>query len=693
MTSFDLDLTKYQLGWSDEVEYAFTPEKGINDRVVDQISWWKGEPRWMTNMRLRSLKLFERKPMAPWFAVNMPTIDFQDIYYYLRPSGEQVDEWDDLPEQMKATYEKLGIPEAERQYLSGVTAQYECLRGDTEVWTTRGMRRIKELAAGDEVFSLDAERRKVVVARVTGGGSSGAKEVFEIRAGGRTIGASANHPFYVLRDERKAGRVRARYQPRWVAVEDLRVGDLVAVPTDLPEFGRTAALDARHVHAGFGFTNPDLCWFLGYYLGDGFLKHSDGYVTVQIAVDRTDERLVDELCRIGRDEFQLDFALSADGYRLTARGTAPLASFLEANGLGGKSLTKRVPEWVFGLPTEQRLAFLAGYIDADGTVRAHKTAKNPVLTSANETLLTAIRELALLCGIGVSAVGEFRQPHVWDASTRDGRLSPASLRSLRQAAIAVPTEGRPTRPAPVCALQPHRQGHGLHSAHQRHARLRPDHFDRVGRHRGDLRHRGRGSSQLRRRGLRGPQLGGRLPPQPRGAGEAGDPVLRHGHRAARVPRPRQALLRHDHPAWRQQVRRAEHVGVVGRLVHLRPAGRGVRDAAAGVLPDQRRERRAVRAHADHRRRGLAGALHRGLLGTGVHERLAALGGRRDRRQAAALGSPTRRSRTGARTSTTSSPSGRGSRPRGTWNGSTATSGASPRARRSRPGVARSRSNS
>jgi Fe-S cluster assembly scaffold protein SufB len=126
MTAFDLDLTKYSLGWSDdEVEYAFTPQKGIDSGVVEQISWWKGEPRWMANMRLRSLKLFERKPMAPWFAVNMPDIDFQDIYYYLKPSGEQVDEWDELPEQMKATYEKLGIPEAERQYLAGVTAQYE----------------------------------------------------------------------------------------------------------------------------------------------------------------------------------------------------------------------------------------------------------------------------------------------------------------------------------------------------------------------------------------------------------------------------------------------------------------------------------------------------------------------------------------------------------------------------------------
>ena len=56
MTTFDLDLTKYQLGWSDEVEYAFAPEKGINQGVVEQISWWKGEPRWMTKLRLRSLR-------------------------------------------------------------------------------------------------------------------------------------------------------------------------------------------------------------------------------------------------------------------------------------------------------------------------------------------------------------------------------------------------------------------------------------------------------------------------------------------------------------------------------------------------------------------------------------------------------------------------------------------------------------
>ena len=123
MAVADLELGRYKLGWSADVDYVFKPEKGLRPDVVDQMSWWKGEPEWMRQVRLRSLRLFERKPMAPWFAVNMPDIDFQDIYYYLKPANDQVSEWDDLPEQMKTTYEKLGIPEAERKYLAGVTAQ------------------------------------------------------------------------------------------------------------------------------------------------------------------------------------------------------------------------------------------------------------------------------------------------------------------------------------------------------------------------------------------------------------------------------------------------------------------------------------------------------------------------------------------------------------------------------------------
>ncbi len=125
MASTDLDLGRYKLGWSDVEDYVFKPKKGINVEIVNEMSEMKGEPDWMRQFRLRALKNFERKPMAPWFAVNMPNIDFSDIYYYIKPTAGQVDAWDELPESVKNTYEKLGIPEAERKYLAGVTAQYE----------------------------------------------------------------------------------------------------------------------------------------------------------------------------------------------------------------------------------------------------------------------------------------------------------------------------------------------------------------------------------------------------------------------------------------------------------------------------------------------------------------------------------------------------------------------------------------
>src|SRR5919206_2017101 len=121
-----IDLGKYKLGWSDSTDdYVYAPQKGLNEDVVRDISGQKEEPEWMTKFRLNALKRFERKPMLDWFAKNMPNIDFDDIYYYLKPTEGQVNDWDMLPEEMKATYEKLGIPEAERKFLAGVTAQYE----------------------------------------------------------------------------------------------------------------------------------------------------------------------------------------------------------------------------------------------------------------------------------------------------------------------------------------------------------------------------------------------------------------------------------------------------------------------------------------------------------------------------------------------------------------------------------------
>ena len=154
-----------------------------------------------------------------------------------------------------------------------------------------------------------------------------------------------------------------------------------------------------------------------------------------------------------------------------------------------------------------------------------------------------------------------------------------------------------------------------------------------GRHEGHLREAGhpRGRAQVPRRGHRTVRVGSRVPQEPRRPGAHRRALHEHGPSADRLPRSRARALRHDHPAGRQQVRRAQLRGVERRLVHLRAAGRARRHAAAGLLPHQRGERRPVRAHADHRRRGLVGALRGGMLGAGVLHRLVALrGGRADR---------------------------------------------------------------
>jgi Fe-S cluster assembly protein SufB len=123
-TQLDLDLTRYKLGWSDEENYVFKPRRGLDADLVREMSFMKSEQDWMKDFRLRSLRHFERRPMPTWGG-DMSEIYFDDIYYYIKPTDKQVDAWDQLPDSVKQTYEKLGIPEAERKYLAGVTAQYE----------------------------------------------------------------------------------------------------------------------------------------------------------------------------------------------------------------------------------------------------------------------------------------------------------------------------------------------------------------------------------------------------------------------------------------------------------------------------------------------------------------------------------------------------------------------------------------
>jgi len=120
-----IDLGKYSLGWSDVEDYVYKPKKGLSEEVVRDMSAMKKEPSWMLDFRLKALHRFFSKPMKDWFALKMPGLEFENIYYYIKPTEKKVDIWDDLPDAVKSTWDKLGIPEAERKYLAGVTAQYE----------------------------------------------------------------------------------------------------------------------------------------------------------------------------------------------------------------------------------------------------------------------------------------------------------------------------------------------------------------------------------------------------------------------------------------------------------------------------------------------------------------------------------------------------------------------------------------
>src|SRR4028118_205253 len=116
---------RYEYGWSDSDVAGTAAKRGLNEAVVRDISAKKSEPQWMLDLRLKGLRLYDRKPLPTWGA-DLSTIDFDNIKYFVRSTEKQATSWEELPEDIKNTYDRLGIPEAEKQRLvAGVAAQYE----------------------------------------------------------------------------------------------------------------------------------------------------------------------------------------------------------------------------------------------------------------------------------------------------------------------------------------------------------------------------------------------------------------------------------------------------------------------------------------------------------------------------------------------------------------------------------------
>src|SRR5262249_51681513 len=380
----------------------------------------KGEPQWMRDFRHKSLDHFLKRPMPTWGG-DLSAIDFDNIYYYIKPTQQAGKTWDDLPAEIKDTFEKLGIPEAERKYLAGVGAQYECLSGDARVYTARGLVPIREIAPGDTVFSFDEETNNVIPAKVRATAEKGKRDVFEVKVGTRTIKATANHPFLALTYAKAEDRQRGRYTREWKYLEDLAVGDLVAVTKVLPDTGaqyelKQPEVEPNHRHNVVTlpeYSTEDLMWWLGLYTGDGF-THEEGAskARVEFAIPDTDAEVRAELTRTTQELFGSTTA-NSDPYRVTIYSTI-VARFLEVNGFSGDAHEKRVPAWVYGLPEAQKLAYLGGFLDSDGYLRDSVKNHDASFTSCSRELLRDMTELLSLCGIPSSEIHRFESKHPKD---------------------------------------------------------------------------------------------------------------------------------------------------------------------------------------------------------------------------------------------------------------------------------------
>jgi Fe-S cluster assembly protein SufB len=116
---------KEKYGFFDPENYLFKAPKGLTRRLVEEISEYKSEPQWMREFRLKALDHFLARPQPTWGSPMLAEVDYDDIHYFVRASERPERDWDDVPEDIKRTFDRLGIPEAERKFLAGVGAQYE----------------------------------------------------------------------------------------------------------------------------------------------------------------------------------------------------------------------------------------------------------------------------------------------------------------------------------------------------------------------------------------------------------------------------------------------------------------------------------------------------------------------------------------------------------------------------------------
>jgi len=284
-----------------EENLTFKSAPGINEKLVREISKHKQEPEWMLQKRLKGLELFKKLQLPKW-GPDISDLDLSKIHMFMLPNAEKnAHSWEDVPQDIKNTFKKLGIPEAEHKALGGVGAQYECLSGDSLIFTNNsGLVKIRDIKKGDKVFSFDEKNNKIKEAKVLRTKEKGKNKVYEVIIDNKKIKATENHPCLTLTHHKKEGARRGRYKREWKSLKDLKKNDLVAVAKKFPFKGNQHILNHQEIknevigrnqfnsRYKLDITNrynkvtlpkkttEDLMWFFGLYIGDGYIKREKG---------------------------------------------------------------------------------------------------------------------------------------------------------------------------------------------------------------------------------------------------------------------------------------------------------------------------------------------------------------------------------------------------------------------------------
>jgi len=325
------------------------------------------------------------------------------------------------------------------------------LHGETLIHTARGLVEARHLTSADIVFTFDGDRRAIAPARPAAIVEATCRELLEVTVGTRTIRTSADTAFVSLVDRRRPGRTRRRFRREWTAAGDLKRGDIVGIARRTPDLGLVqqlvaprSARDRRALEVVLPTRcDEDLLWWSGLYAGDGYVHHSGHRKRVEFAIPATQPDVREELIAVSRRLFGV-CAKAPDEWRVVVPGIR-LADYVEAIGLGGTALEKRIPSWVHRSPESHRLAFLGGYVDADGDIRTAGRggrSKDMGLTSGNLALLEDARRLAVHSGVRTSTIWDFtsrhpRDPHRMITGYRmrfSGDFDRIACRSLRRKA-------------------------------------------------------------------------------------------------------------------------------------------------------------------------------------------------------------------------------------------------------------------